>query len=255
LLKLALPCARVSDVSKREQDTSLTRGIFRDARQGPTVVAADEESFIKFCGAISVDSTALIGALGRVDDPNAKTLAREVEERLGGSEDLIIAAWPSGHEQRKRMNGLVESLMPDEIPQPVELLQARRSAQMRRDMLMYFGYFSAEDLADMHGSAAKNRYALAARWAREGRVFGVPLGARNVFPAFQFNAEGVPYPVVAQALAALPREDMSPWAVGLWWYANNASLPGEARPAELIGTQDQERIIGAAARLAQPLPL
>ena len=153
------------------------------------------------------------------------------------------------------MNELIASLMPTEIPQPVELLQARRSAQMRRDMLSRFGYFTAEELADMHGSKARNRYALAARWVREGRIFGVPLGARSVFPAFQFDSEGHAYPIVATVLDALPREDMSPWSVGLWWFANNAFLPGEARPAELIGTQDQERLLDAAQRLAEPLPL
>ena len=154
------------------------------------------------------------------------------------------------------MDELIASLMPAEIPQPVELLQARRSAQMRRDMLSRFGYFTAEELADMHGSKARNRYALAARWVREGRIFGVPLGARSVFPAFQFDSDGKLYPIVVRDRAnVLPREDMSPWSVGLWWFANNAFLPGEARPADGSGPKDQELLLDAAQRLAQPLPL
>ena len=64
---------------------------------------------------------------------------------------------------------------------------------------------SAEELADMHGSRARNRFALATRWARDGRVFSVPLGNRSVFPAFQFDEHGEPYPIVAQALTARPR--------------------------------------------------
>jgi len=153
------------------------------------------------------------------------------------------------------MNVLADSLTPDEIPQPIELLQARRNAAMRREMLTTYGYWSAEELADMHGSKAKNRHALASRWAREGRVFTVPLGARNVFPAFQFDPDAEPYPVVADTLAALPRDEMSTWGVGLWFYANNGWLPGEARPAELIGTREQELIVIAARRLSEPEPL
>jgi hypothetical protein len=193
----------------------------------------------------------------RTGDSAAQSLADALESGALDSDDLIIARWPETQKQqyRDRINDLAESLMPDSIPQPVELLQARRNAVMRRDMLAHYGYYSAEELADLHGSTAKNRYALAARWSREGRVFGVPLGARTVFPAFQFDADARPYPLVAEVLAALPREDMSPWGVALWWYGNNAWLPGEARPAELIGTQDQGLVLNAAQRLAEPLPL
>jgi hypothetical protein len=90
---------------------------------------------------------------------------------------------------------------------------------------------------------------------QEGRIFGVPLGARTLFPAFQFDSAGAAYPIVSEALSTLPRDDMSRWAVGLWWYARNPLLPGDARPAELIGTRDEQRIVDAARRLAEPLPL
>jgi hypothetical protein len=172
------------------------------------------------------------------------------------SEELIIARRPgTGEAIRERMEWLAAALTPDDIPQPVELLQARRNAVMRRDMLATLGYYTAEEMADMHGSTAKNRFALATRWTRDGRVFSVPLGNRSVFPAFQFDTHGQPYPVVSRALAALPRAEMSPWGVGLWFYANNAWLPGQARPAELIGGPEQELILGAAQRLSEPEPL
>jgi hypothetical protein len=183
-------------------------------------------------------------------------LAAALDSAALDSDELIIARWPGADAAiRDRMDSLAAALTPDEIPQPVELLQARRNAVMRRDMLARFGYYTAEELADMHGSTAKNRYALATRWGRDGRVFSVPLGTRNVFPAFQFDAHAEPYPVVAETLSALPREDMSPWGVGLWFYANNAWLPGEVRPAELIGGREQELVVSAAQRLSEPEPL
>jgi hypothetical protein len=154
-----------------------------------------------------------------------------------------------------RMDSLAAALTPDEIPQPSELLQARRNAVMRRKMLSEFGYYTAEELADMHGSTARNRYALATRWTRSGRMFSVPLGTRSVFPAFQFDEHGEPYPVVAEALSVLPRDDMSQWGVALWFYANNAWLPGEARPADLVGGPEQSLIVDAARKLSEPEPL
>jgi hypothetical protein len=198
---------------------------------------------------------ALTHASAQVDDPTVHELERIVAIGLAEGEDLLIAPLPSASRQHERAERLVQMLMPDSIPQPVELLQARRSAAMRRDMLARYGYYSAEELADLNGSKARNRYALAARWMREGRIFGVPLGARSVFPAFQFDADGSPYPIVAQALTALPRERMSPWSVALWWYASSAWLPAQARPAELIGGPEQERIVQAAQRLSEPEPL
>lgn len=157
--------------------------------------------------------------------------------------------------QRARWEALVDLMLPDDIPQPVELLQARRSARMRRDMLARHGYHTAEDLADMHGSRAKNRYALAARWASAGRIFGVPYGGRTAYPAFQFDEAFAPRAIVADVLAALPRKDMSPWAVALWWYANNLWLPDEASPAEVLGSDQEPAIVAAARHLAEPLPL
>lgn len=209
--------------------------------------------------AIWVSLRALRNALAHStterDVGDVGALLRVLDERLEDSDELLIAAMPSARMEWDRMRRLVESLMPDEIPQPVELLQARREAQMRRDMLARLGYYSAEELADLHGSRAKNRYALAARWMREGKIFGVPLGARTVFPAFQFDSDGAAFPIIARVLRALPRADMSPWAVGLWWFTRNPLLPGEARPAELVGTRDEPRIVDAAQRLAEPLPL
>jgi hypothetical protein len=222
-----------------------------DFALGRDNVRKDKVYVVRVGRTILRDALQLAGREGE-----ASKLADALDSDALDSEELIIARWPNtGDEIRDRMDGLAAALTPDEIPQPTELLQARRNAVMRRDMLSRFGYYTAEELADMHGSTAKNRYALATRWIRDGRVFAVPLGARGVFPAFQFDADAKPYPVVTQTLAELPRADMSPWGVGLWFYANNAWLPGEARPAELIGAREQDLVVEAARRLSEPEPL
>lgn len=193
-------------------------------------------------------------ALAAGGELSVKSL-REFKEHLRESENVLIAPLPSARADQERMGKLIDALMPDSIPQPVEVLQARRSAELRRDMLAEHGFYSADELADMHGSRARNRYALAARWARERRIFGVPWHGRTVFPAFQLDDDGNPYPVIGRVLAALPCDGMSQWAIGLWWHAHNAHLPEQARPSELVRGDRQELLVGAALRLAQPLPL
>jgi hypothetical protein len=242
------------DLGTTRVGDDLTRGL----AAGITEVFPDAEGEgypvgARGLGALSISMVALRRILPRGSDEATALIAGL--ESIGACEDVLIAAVPSVQQERDCRDRLVQALMPDSIPQPVELLQARRSAAMRRDMLARYGYLTAEALADLHGSSAKNRYALAARWMREGKVFGVPQGARTVFPAFQFDAHGRPHPIIAPVLDALPTEAMSRWAVALWWYANNAHLPGQARPTDLIGTQDEQHIAAAARGLSEPEPL
>lgn len=72
-------------------------------------------------------------------------------------------------------------------------------------------------------------------------------------PAFQLDPETFdPLPVISDALKALPRQDMSPWEIGLWWTADNGWLDG-TRPVDALDDQP-EVVVQAAAKLAEPSP-
>jgi hypothetical protein len=257
-LRRATRRSRVSNVSSIADSDSVTKDelvAHVRAESEPDAVVTGTRGVGKTFVALRARGVqALRDALSHSDRPEGQALWEALADIVADHDALMLLLPPSTDEEYERFERLVQYLTPDDIPQPVELLQARRSAQMRRDMLASFGYYSAEELADRHGSKAANRYATATRWSREGKVFGVPLGARTVFPAFQFNRDGQPYPIVRHVLATLPRDDMSPWAVGLWWYASNPDLPGHARPAELISTPDEPRLLDAARELTEPQP-
>jgi hypothetical protein len=154
------------------------------------------------------------------------------------------------HELRQ---ALTEQMVPDlDLPSDATVVLARRNAKRRAELLREFGALSGEQIAQERSRAA-NRHALAARWRKEGRIFGVPYRGHTLYPAFQFDKEGALRPAIARVLAALPREQMSAWETALWWTAANGRLDGR-RPVDLLDSEP-EAVVAAAHVLAEPLPL
>jgi hypothetical protein len=154
---------------------------------------------------------------------------------------------------RNRILELVERMVPDlEIPSDAAAVLARRNAKRRAELLQEFGALTGGQIADERSRAA-NRHALAARWRKEGKVFGVSYRGQTLYPGFQFDQDGRVRPAVAEVLKALPRDKMSDWEVALWWTTANGWLGGR-RPVDLLD-RDHTPLIVAARKLAQPLPL
>lgn len=159
-----------------------------------------------------------------------------------------------GSSAASEMEDLIQGMTPDVgVPSESVVRQAQRNAAARAGLLQEFGALTGEQIGEEH-SSARNRHALAARWRKEGRIFGVPHHGRTVFPAFQFDpTSGELRPAIRRVLTALPTERLSDWEVALWWAAANGWLGGR-RPVDLID-DEPEAITIAAARLAGPSPL
>ena len=80
-------------------------------------------------------------------------------------------------------------------------------------------------------------------WLREARVISLAFGHEALYPRFQFDAAFQPRPVIAQILAALPRE-IGAWPTALWFASANTALEGR-RPMDGL---DDGADVGAAAR-------
>ncbi|HRO61429.1 MAG TPA: hypothetical protein PK177_20105 [Burkholderiaceae bacterium] len=133
-------------------------------------------------------------------------------------------------------------------PSAVDLAMAQRLAVRHARILNEFGYVTAERLADINGSQATNRAALADNWRKRRQVFAVPhpdKAARepDVYPAFQFE-NGKPIKTVQQVLEAFDGRK-SPWKLALWFTSNNGALPDSARPVDLLTTNPQAVIEAA----------
>jgi hypothetical protein len=135
-------------------------------------------------------------------------------------------------------------LSPAEEPSDAEILQLRRNAAARKAFLAEFGALTSKQLAELVGSRATNRAALANRWKAQGRIFAIEAGGQHLFPTFQFTEDGQPRPVVAEILAAFG-PTASGWQTALWFAGANGWLGGK-RPVDLL--EPAPAAVAAAAR-------
>jgi hypothetical protein len=143
-----------------------------------------------------------------------------------------------------RHEALVEALTPPlEVPPPAVLLNARANAELRARVVREGELLSSAQVAELSGSKAANRAALAARWRKSGRVFAVPLGATLHYPAFQFDADGRPRPVLADVVRLFAEHRVSPWSLAAWFLTEHPRL--RRRPADLVAGEP-ERVLEAA---------
>ena len=102
---------------------------------------------------------------------------------------------------------------------------------------------TSAEVAGRAGHEAKNRHQTAARWKAQARVFAVPYQGQDRFPAFQFDADGKPLPLIKRVLEVLPA-NRTPWQTAFWFVSSNSWLGGPA-PRELL--DDEAAVLDAAA--------
>ena len=124
---------------------------------------------------------------------------------------------------------------------------AADNAALRAEYLRRTQTYSAATVHRLAGRTGGNAAETASRWLREGKVFAVRSGRENRFPAFQFR-DGLPLPVLAPVLAALPA-DWSPWQVAFWFASGNGWLNGAA-PEDRLSAHDS--LLAAARHAGEP---
>lgn len=141
-------------------------------------------------------------------------------------------------------------------PSVSEMRMTARLGQRYARILDEFGFYTAAQLAQLAGSRARNRTAMADNWRRRGQVFSVPhpdeaAGFGDVYPGFQFDASHKPLPVIRRVLQAFNGGRLA-WKLALWFTSNNGMLPDGARPVDLIQQDADEAIVRAAEYDAMP---
>ncbi len=82
-------------------------------------------------------------------------------------------------------------------------------------------------------------------WRRTGKIFSVSYEGAQSYPAFQFDTDGTPLPLVREVLQALPKA-LSPWQKAFWMTRSNDCLGGDT-PADCIRAGDK-RVVDAARK-------
>jgi hypothetical protein len=145
-----------------------------------------------------------------------------------------------------RFANLVDALSPTHVPGPGFVAQALRNARARVEFLAEWAPLTADQVAELAGSAAGNRRATAHRWRERGSIFAVEHQQRALYPSFQFDVDtGRPKPGIATVLAQLPRALVDGgWQLAFWFTTPN-DLLGWRRPADVLDA-DPGAVIAAA---------
>lgn len=187
---------------------------------------------------------------------------RAVHPELGESPALVVSGsemvlkaihkWLQAYSREEEQSEeLLEVLSRglSEIPDESRVIQLQRQAEARARYLREFRTYTSQEVARLGGSKARNESALASRWRSAGKVFAVQVDNVDRFPAFQFDEEFKPRPVIARVLQAFG--DRKPWSVALW-FASNSGWLGGARPVDLL-EERPDAVVEAAERSIEPL--
>ena len=90
-----------------------------------------------------------------------------------------------------------------------------------------------------------NPSAALGKYKRQGRVFAIQSGNRDLYAAFQFDEDAEPRPVIKDVLKIIP-EDARGWSLLSWFDAKNVLLNGR-KPSEVLAS-DAAAVLSAAAR-------
>lgn len=166
--------------------------------------------------------------------------SEEVRPALMRAIEQVVDAANSGWEMRTE--ALVQELLEPEAPTAEAVEDAKRQAKLRTRLVRDFGAYTGREVAAMAGSGALNRFQVAHRWKKDGRVFGVPYQGDTVYLTFQFGDDGRPLPVIREVLRALA--GWAPWDLAGWFVFRNRRLE-QRRPVDLL-ERDPEAVIAAA---------
>jgi hypothetical protein len=224
--------------------------------QGEERVARSAEGVLR---RVPVDEDAWVAEL---DSPEqGATLARMIDELVSKNKHVMVLLSPPGSgksytllrvlqnwaAQSSQRQSLIDLLTPAaDVPRPESVLQARRNSEARRRFLEEFGALTSGEIADLAGSTAANRSALANRWLKEGRLFAVTLHNTRYYPALQLDEHGRPLPVIARVLGALEAHELGEWEVALW-FAKRTGWLGDRRPVDLL-RDEPDAVVEVARR-------
>jgi hypothetical protein len=178
--------------------------------------------------------------------PSSPEAGRALHDFVAG---LRTALAQTVHEPG-RLTELTQLITPAFDPPSVPaLLQARRNTQARKELLDEFGALTAAQLAEGRQASKANPSALASRWRKEGRVFGVTFRdkterEKTYFPGFQFDDHLRPLEAVGRVLEIFAPHPMTEWEIALWFTTPNGWLD-DNRPVDLL-RDDPDGVVASA---------
>jgi hypothetical protein len=122
------------------------------------------------------------------------------------------------------------------------------SLAWRKAFASQYECLTAEAVADESGNTAKNRSAIASRWALERKIFSIRYENKTLYPKFQFK-DGSPIPAIAKVLELFP-DHFTGWDIAFFFTSPNSYLDGK-KPVDLLKT-DPEKVVSLVHAFVRP---
>jgi hypothetical protein len=159
----------------------------------------------------------------------------EAFKRLASSfRSLLVAARQENRDER--ITQLMKAIAPPDPVTDVELSVAEATVSLRREFLEAVPVLTSAQVHTNAGFPSGNPSQTVLRWRKQGKIFSVNHGGRELYPAFQFGADGRPRPIVAELLVILKRDaDRTDWDNALWFTGESGWLDGRT-PLECLSS-------------------
>lgn len=138
--------------------------------------------------------------------------------------------------EEDRIDAMIDAYLDTDAFNQVEAQIDDDNARLRAEFAREFEMLTSSQVHVRSGSASKNKAATASDWKRALKVFSVKIQGRELYPGFQFDADGRPLPLMNSVLTHLQSE-LSPWQIAFWLVSPQNSLDGRL-PIDLVRDGD-----------------
>ena len=172
----------------------------------------------------------------RLSEPERSAFQKILGKKIGPEHSLqIFVVEDPKARSEKRINAMVKDLLKDEECADIDLEIERDNAELRATYLQTTELYTAKDI---QGPSTK--------WKREGRVFAVHDGEKDLSQLSNLLTGNLCRS--SKILEALP-DYLSPWQTAFWFESGNGWLGGKT-PRECL--KNESKVIDAAEQLAKP---
>ncbi len=168
--------------------------------------------------------------------------ARRLEEAFVKLAPIVVDRYEA--KQSEGFDQLVDLLLGDHSPTPIDITKARMKADALRAVFNGTEWLTAAQIAELAGLGQANRSGAANRWKQRRKVFALQHEGQDHYPRYLLDEHFRPLPGAEKVLEVL--ESFSPNRLASWFEGRNGLLGGK-RPRELLAT-DPERVVEAARR-------
>lgn len=105
-------------------------------------------------------------------------------------------------------------------------------ANLPVEFLAKYPVLDEEAVHSQAGYEDEDKAGTAENWRSAGRIIGLPVCGVTVYPAFQFQPDGLPYPLLQEVLQAIP-EEYSDW-IRVFWLVSPNEWRGRKFPIAVI---------------------